>query len=130
MKILFVCVENACRSQMAEGIFNYLANGKHIAFSAGISLAKKVNPLAIKVMKEINIDISAQESKLIEFEMVRSVDKVISMGCMDRCPAVKIDEDWGIEDPKGKGIKKFRQIREIVYQRVKNLIQRLDNEKS
>lgn len=133
MKILFVCVENACRSQMAEGIFNHLAKGKHKAFSSGISLAKEVNPLAIKVMAEIDIDISEQKPRLLNPEIVKDVDKVISMGCIpphqkqnfwcggiDGCPAVKIDEDWSIEDPKGKSIEKFREVRDIIYKRIKD----------
>lgn len=126
MKILFVCVENACRSQIAEGIFNHLAKGKHKAFSAGISLAKEINPLAIKVMQELGIDISGQEPKMIDLRSAKDIDKVISMGCIDNCPAIKIDQDWGIEDPKGKGIEKFRQVRDIIYQKVKDLIQRLE----
>lgn len=130
MKILFICVENACRSQMAEGVFNHLAKGEHEAFSAGISTAEEVNPLAVKVMEEIGIDISDQKPKLIDLEMVTDMDKVISMGCIDKCPSVKIDEDWEIKDPKGKGIEKFRQAREMIYQKVKESIQRLDNEKN
>lgn len=120
MKILFVCVENACRSQMAEGIFNHLARGEHKAFSAGTSLAKEVNPLAIKVMAEIGIDVSKQKPKLLNPEMIKDIDKVVSMGCIDDCPAVKVDEDWSIEDPKGKGIEKFREVRDIIYKKVKN----------
>jgi len=126
MKILFVCVENACRSQIAEGIFNYSAKDKHKAFSAGISIAREANPLVIKVMEEIGIDISGQKPKLIDLEMVKDMDKVISMGCIDGCPTIRIDENWEIEDPKDKGIEKFRKIREIIYRKVKDLIQRLD----
>lgn len=126
MKILFVCVENACRSQIAEGIFNHLAKDKHRAFSTGISLAKEVSPLAIKVMEEINIDISQQKPKLLDLKIVKDVDRVISMGCIDGCPQVKIDENWEIEDPRGKGIEKFREVKEIIYQRIKDLIQRLE----
>lgn len=126
MKILFVCVENACRSQMAEAIFNHLVKGKHRALSIGTSIAEEVNPSAIKVMKEIGIDISKNEPKLLNPEMVRSVDRIISMGCLNKCPLVKIDEDWKIENPKGKGMEKFREVRQIIYQEVKDLIQRLD----
>ncbi len=126
MKILFVCVENACRSQMAEAIFNHLVKGEHRAFSIGTSIAEEVNPLAIKVMKEMDIDISKNEPKLLNPEMVRNVDRIISMGCVNECPLVKIDEDWNIENPKDKGIEQFREVRETVYQKVKELIQRLD----
>lgn len=137
MKILFVCVENACRSQMAEGIFNHLAKGKlrktfgllrgkHKAFSAGTSIAKEVNPLAIKVMKEIGIDIHLKKPKLVNPQMVKQTDIVISMGCLDSCIPIKIDENWAIEDPKGREIGKFREIREIIFQKVKDLIQRIE----
>ncbi len=126
MKILFVCVENACRSQIAEGIFNHLAKGKHKAFSAGTSLAKGVNPLVIKVMEEIGIDITQQRPELLDLKMTKNMGMVISMGCIDSCPTVKINENWGIEDPKGKEIEKFREAREIIYQKVKDLIQGLD----
>ncbi len=126
MKILFVCVENACRSQMAEGIFNHLAEGRHKGFSIGTSIAEEVDPSAIKVMKEINIDISKNEPKSLIPEMVKNVDRIISMGCINGCPLVKIDEDWEIGNPKDGGIEKFREVREIIYQKVKDLIQRLD----
>jgi len=85
-----------------------------------------VNPLAIKVMEEIGIGISGQKPKLIDLEMAKDMDKVISMGCIDDCPTIRIDEDWKIEDPKDKGIDKFREIREKIAQKVKDLIQRLD----
>lgn len=126
MKILFICVENACRSQMAEGVFNHLAKGEHEAFSAGASTVKEVNSLAIEVMKEIGIDITHQRPKLVKPKMVADVDTVISMGCLDSCISIKIDENWEIEDPKGKGIEKFREVREIIYQKVNDLLQRLD----
>jgi arsenate reductase len=125
-KILFICVENACRSQMAEGIFNHLAKGKHKAFSAGTSVAKDVNHLVIEVMKEIGIDILKNTPKVLTPEMTKNMDRSISMGCINGCPLVKIDEDWAIEDPKDKGIEKMREARKIIYQKVKDLIQRLE----
>ena len=85
-----------------------------------------MNPLAIKVMEEIGIDTSGQKPKLIDLEMAKDMDEVISMGCIDGCPTIRIDEDWKIEDPKDKGIEKFREIREKIAQKVKDLIQRLD----
>lgn len=126
MKILFVCVENACRSQMAEGIFNYLAKNKHKAFSAGISIAKEVNPLAIEVLKEIGIDISRNKPKLIIPEVVKNMDKIISMGCIKGCPPVKIDQDWRIDDPKGGRIDKFRKVRKEIFEKVEKLIRGLE----
>lgn len=129
MKILFICVENACRSQMAGGIFNHLTRGRHKAFSSGISLAKEINPLAVGVMREIGIDISSQKPKMLDHKLAKEVDKVISMGCINECPGIKIDEDWRIGDPKGKAIDKFRQSRDAIYGKVEELIQRLDDEK-
>lgn len=111
---------------MAESIFNHLSKGKHKAFSAGTSIAKEVNPLAIKVMEEIGIDISSQKPKLIDLKIIKDMDKIISMGCVDGCSAIKMDENWKIEDPKDKGIEKFREIREIIFQKVKDLIQRIE----
>jgi len=114
---------------MAEGIFNHLTKGRHKAFSAGISLAKEINPLAVEVMREIGVDISGQKPKMLDHKLAKEVDKVISMGCINGCPVIKIDEDWQIEDPKGKAIDKFRQVKDIIYSKVEELIQRLDNEK-
>ena len=103
--ILFVCVENAGRSQMAEGFFNqkYRLKG-YRAISAGT----QTNPLAVHVMKEVDINISSQQSKIITEDMIKDSEKSINMGCMDKseCPVLFINNvvDWGIEDPKGKPI--------------------------
>ncbi len=133
MKILFVCVENACRSQMAEGIFNHLAKGGHLGVSGGISPDRKMNPLSITVLKEIDIDISHNKPKLISPDILKGVDKIISMGCIQGCSAVRIDEDWKIEDPKGKGkgkgIEKFREVRDAIYKKVKDLVERIEGNK-
>jgi protein-tyrosine-phosphatase len=126
-KVLFVCVENACRSQIAETFFNKLASGKAIAMSAGTKPSNRVNSKAIEVMKEIGIDMDKQKPKLLTREMIENVDKLITMGCeADFCPAPYLKtEDWKIEDPSGKSIEKFREVRDKIKQKVEKLIEEL-----
>jgi len=122
--ILFVCVKNSARSQMAEAFFNKMAKEAK-ASSAGTKPAQTVNPIAIMVMKEIGIDISKNKPKLLTFEMLTAADKVITMGCMvgDVCPATIVEtEDWSIEDPCGKPIEKFREVRDIIKKKVERLL--------
>ena len=129
--ILFVCVENAGRSQMAEGFFNgkYKPKG-YRAVSAGTRPAGEINPMTIRAMQEIGIDISAQESKTITEDMIEQSTKAVNMGCMDKseCPVLFINNviDWGIEDPKGKSIEKVRQIRDDIERRVREIAESLD----
>src|SRR5215213_9134549 len=110
--VLFVCVENAGRSQMAEGFFRKYAPRGYMTLSAGTKPSGEINPLAIEVMKEIGIDISSQKSKEIIEDMMRNSTKIVNMGCMDKsfCPTLFIPHviDWRIEDPKGKSIEKVR----------------------
>ena len=123
--ILFVCVENAGRSQMAEGFFKKYAPEEFVPSSAGTKPISQINPLVIQVMKEIGIDISKQKPKDLSEDMMRNSDKIINMGCMDKnfCPTLFIPKviDWGIEDPKGKSIEKVREIRDEIERRVKEL---------
>lgn len=127
--ILFVCVENAGRSQMAEGFFNKYAPRGYRALSAGTKPAGQINPLAVQVMKEVGIDIRGQKSKIITDDMIRNSAKAINMGCMDRsdCPLLFLNNpiDWSIEDPKGKPIEKVREIRDEIERRVKELAENL-----
>lgn len=131
LKILFVCVENAGRSQMAEGFANHYGKGKLTASSAGVMLADRVNPLVIEVMKEKGIDISKNKPKLLTTEMAQEADKIITMGCSVEkiCPAplLKNVVDWNLEDPKDKSIEKVRQIRDEIEKRVLKLISEIDN---
>ena len=133
--ILFVCVENAGRSQMAEGFFNqkYAPKG-YRAISAGTRPVSQINPLAIEVMKEIGIDISSQKSKIITEDMIKSSEKSVNMGCIDKteCPMLFINNvvDWGIEDPKGKPIEKVREIRNEIERRVKEIAQSIERQNS
>lgn len=125
-RVLFVCVENAGRSQMAEAFANYYGKGKLVASSAGVMLADRVNPLVVEVMKEKGIDILMNKPKLLTTRMVEDADKVITMGCSVEkfCPAPLLKNviDWGLEDPKGKPIEKVREIRDEIEKRVLALI--------
>ncbi len=128
-RILFVCVENSCRSQMAEALFNQLAEDRGVkvrAMSAGTRPASEVNPLAVKVLREIGINITHRKPKALTPQMIEEADRIVTMGCLakDVCPAVFLSktEDWGIEDPSGKLIEKFREVRDIVKGKVENLL--------
>ena len=124
--ILFVCVENAGRSQMAEGFFNKYAPKGNRAISAGTKQVAELNPLAVNAMKEVGIDISHQKSKDITEDMMRNSTKIVNMGCMDKesCPTLFLNNviDWNIEDPKGKSVDKVREIRDEIERRVKELV--------
>jgi arsenate reductase len=128
--ILFVCVQNAGRSQMAEGFFRKYAPEGYEPISAGTKPTSQINPLAIQVMNEVGIDISRQKPKDITEDMMRNSTKIVNMGCMDDnsfCPTLFIHNiiDWRIEDPKGKPIEKVREIRDDIEQRVKQLVTNL-----
>jgi arsenate reductase (thioredoxin) len=123
--ILFVCVENAGRSQMAEGFFRRNAPKNYEPLSAGTSPASIVNPLAIEVMREVSIDISKQRPKIITEDMIRQSTRRVNMGCLDKnsCPTLFLHNvmDWDIEDPKDKPIEKVREIRDLIEVRIKEL---------
>jgi arsenate reductase len=123
--ILFVCVQNAGRSQMAEGFFRKYAPEGYDPISAGTVPISQINPLAIQVMNEVGIDISKQKPKDLAEDMMRNSDKIINMGCMDKnfCPTLFIPRviDWGIEDPKDKPIERVREIRDEIERRIKEL---------
>ncbi len=128
-KILFVCVENAGRSQIAEGFFRKYAPDGFVAVSAGTKPVDNLNPIAVEAMKEVGIDISQQKSKLISNEMINESESVVNMGCMDEesCPALFVEDiaDWGIEDPKGKSIEQVRIIRDTIESKIKELVTNL-----
>ena len=125
-KILFVCVENAGRSQMAEAFAKYYGKGKIEAISAGTMPSTEVNPIVVQVMWEKGIDISKNKPKLVNNQMVQEADVIIVMGCDPQgfCPASFLSKvvDWKLEDPKGKPIEKVREIRDEIERRVKKLI--------
>jgi len=129
-KILFVCVENAGRSQMAEGFFRKYAPKGYEAISAGTKPTPEVNPIAIEVMKEVGVDLSKQKPKVLTSEIIKESILNVNMGCMDKteCPAVfmKNSVDWNIEDPKGKSIEQVRTIRNNIELKVRQLCKTLE----
>jgi arsenate reductase len=128
--VLFVCVHNSGRSQMAEAIFNSLAKGKAKAVSAGTQPAEKVNPLVVEAMQEVGLDISGNRPKMLTLDMAKDASRMITMGCgADAgavCPASIIEtEDWELDDPAGKPLEEVRKIRDEVRRRVEKLIKEL-----
>ena len=126
--VLFVCVHNAARSQMAEAFLNVLSGGRHRGVSAGSPPAERVNPDAVRVMAEVGIDIGSAGPKGLTVGMVEAADLVVTMGCgEDVCPVVPVEiVDWRIEDPSGKPVEAVRAIRDEIRDRVKSLIATLE----
>jgi len=128
--ILFVCVENAGRSQMAEAFFRKYAPDKFHVLSAGTTPSSQLNPIVIQVMKEIGIDMVNQQPKTLSNSMIENSFKIINMGCMDKesCPSLFVKDalDWNISDPKGKSIDEVREIRNNIKSEVINLIKSLE----
>jgi protein-tyrosine-phosphatase len=127
--ILFVCVENSGRSQMAEGFFRKYAPEGYEPMSAGTKPTFQINPIAVQAMDEVGVDIKQQKPKEITEDMMRNSTKIVNMGCMDKsfCPTLFIPNliDWGIEDPKGKSIEQVRGIRDDIEQRIRQLVTNL-----
>jgi arsenate reductase len=125
--VLFVCVHNAGRSQMAAAFLAHLSHGAVEVRSAGSEPANQVNPAAVAAMAEVGIDIAAEQPKTLTTEAVKSSDVVITMGCGDTCPFYpgKRYEDWVLEDPAGMGVDAVRPIRDEIRRRVDNLIREL-----
>ena len=122
--VLFVCVHNAGRSQMAAGWLRHLAGDAVEVRSAGSTPAESLNPAAVEAMREVGIDITDQTPKLLEYATAESSDVIITMGCGDACPAFpgKRYEDWKLDDPAGKGIDAVRPIRDEIRARVEKLL--------
>lgn len=125
--VLFVCVHNAGRSQMAAGYLNHFASDRIEVRSAGSEPADKINPVAIQAMAEEGIDIAGEQPKILTTEAVKASDVVITMGCGDTCPFYpgKRYEDWVLDDPAGQGIEVVRPIRNEIRRRVEQLIDEL-----
>ena len=125
--VLFVCVHNAGRSQMAAGFLEHLGGEKINVYSAGSAPKDSINPVAVEAMREKGIDISGRSPKVLTTESVQASDVVITMGCGDACPFFpgKRYEDWVLDDPAGKGIEDVRRIRDQIEARVKSLLQDL-----
>ena len=126
--VIFACVHNAGRSQMAAAWFNHLADPRQAhAVSAGTSPAERVHPEVLQVMNEVGIDLSGAKPQKLTVELARDADLLVTMGCGDKCPYVpglKV-EDWPLEDPKGQPLERVRQIRDDIKGRVEVLTARL-----
>ena len=122
--VLFVCVHNAGRSQMAAGWLRHLARDRIDVRSAGSIPAAQINPIAVEAMREVGIDITAEQPKVLTTEAVQASDAVVTMGCGDACPFFpgKRYEDWKLDDPAGQGIEAVRPIRDEIKTRVEALI--------
>ena len=126
-EVLFVCVHNAGRSQMAAGLLAKLAGERISVRSAGSEPADQLNPRVVEAMNEIGIDVSAELPKPLTGNMVKAADVVVTMGCGDACPIYpgKRYEDWQLEDPAGKGVETVRRIRDEIDERVQKLVAEL-----
>ena len=131
--VLFVCVENAGRSQMAESFFKKFTKDRFNVISAGTIPSKNLNPIVVQVMKEIGIDMTSQSPKTISNSMIDNSFKTVNMGCMDKesCPALFVKDviEWNIQDPKEKTIEEVRKIRDQIKSEVLNFITSIDNER-
>ena len=131
LHVLFVCVENAGRSQIAEGFFREYANKFEVA-SAGTEPKSELNPIVVKVMNEVGIDITNQKPKLLSNKMIQDSFRTVNMGCMNKesCPSLFVNDvlDWNITDPKGKTIEEVRKIRDQIKFEVSSLIIKLEDD--
>ena len=127
IKIVFVCVENARRSQMAEGFAKAFGQGKLEVYSAGSRPSLEIDPLVIEVMKEKRIDLTAKRPKGLNDLPPIEMDYLITMGCEEVCPAVLAKKiiEWKIPDPKGKSIDFFREVRDIIEGKLKSLLEEI-----
>ena len=125
--VLFVCVHNAGRSQMAAGFLRDIAGDRIEVRSAGSMPADQINPTAVQAMAELGIDITAEQPKVLTTEAVQASDVVITMGCGDACPFFpgKRYEDWKLDDPAGQGIDAVRPIRDDIRERIQQLVSEL-----
>jgi arsenate reductase len=127
--VLFVCLQNAGRSQMSEALFTHVAAGAHRALSAGTTPADHVHPEVIEVMRELGIDLADRSPKLLTRELAEQADLVITMGCGDQCPYIpgKRYIDWDLPDPEGRPLAEVRAIRDEINRRIHALLTELDH---
>ncbi len=128
VSVLFVCVHNAGRSQMAQGFMQQLASDRIEVRSAGTAPADSINPAVVQAMQEKDIDLSANSPKVLEDQTVRDSDYVITMGCGDECPFYpgKTYLDWALDDPAGQGIESIRPIRDEIEHKVRELLAEIE----
>jgi arsenate reductase (thioredoxin) len=129
MRVLFVCLHNAGRSQMSEVLFSRAAAGRHEARSAGTEPAERVHPAVIEAMGELGIDISDRAPRRLEHSDAEWADLVVTMGCGDSCPYIpgKRYLDWELQDPSGRPLEAVRPIRDEIERRVSSLVEELDS---
>jgi arsenate reductase (thioredoxin) len=129
MRVLFVCLHNAGRSQMSEALFSRAAAGRHEARSAGTEPAEQVHPAVIEAMGELGIDISDRAPRRLERSDAEWADLVVTMGCGDSCPYIpgKRYLDWELQDPSGQSLEAVRPIRDEIERRVSSLVEELDS---
>jgi arsenate reductase len=127
-RILFVCVENARRSQMAEGFANLFGQSKIEVYSAGSRPSSSIDPMVVAVMKEKGIDLSTKRPKTLDDLPQVEMDYLVTMGCEESCPAILAKKiiEWEIPDPKGKSIDVFREVRDLVEDKVRSLLNEID----
>ncbi len=125
-RVLFVCVQNAGRSQMAAALFNRRAAGRAHADSAGTRPASQVHPVVVEVMREVGVDLAGARPRRLNAELAEGVACAVTMGCGDECPVLRVPvEDWPLEDPAGKTLEEVRTIRDDIDRRVQTLLGRL-----
>lgn len=128
--VLFICIHNAGRSQIAEALFNAYAGGRAKAVSAGTEPVAALNIAVVASMREAGYDLTGHTPKLLTEDMIDAADRVITLGCMDdpACPAVLAEEDWGIDDPAGAPPPKVREIRDQIARKVRTLLREMEIE--
>jgi arsenate reductase len=126
--VLFVCLQNAGRSQMSAALFEEAAAGRHTALSAGTTPASRVHPEVVEVMHELGIDLSGRVPRKLTTDLAEQADLVVTMGCGDACPYIpgKRYLDWNLEDPAGRSIDEVRATRDEIAGRVEKLVAELD----
>jgi arsenate reductase len=130
--VLFVCLQNAGRSQISQALFERAAGARHTALSAGTTPAERVHPEVIEVMRELGIDLSEREPRLLTRELAEQADVVVTMGCGDSCPYIpgKRYIDWELPDPSGRPIAEVRATRDQIARRVETLCEELEHRSS
>ncbi|WP_346939622.1 arsenate reductase ArsC [uncultured Clostridium sp.] len=126
LRVAFICTGNSCRSQMAEGFAKKYGSDVLEIYSAGTIPVEKVNPTAVEVMKEIGVDLGEHFPKTLK-DIPEKIDIAITMGCIKGCPVIDtiLEEDWGLDDPVGKPLDEFRKVRDIIEEKIKNLVKRV-----
>jgi arsenate reductase (thioredoxin) len=126
--VLFVCLQNAGRSQMSEALFERAAEGRHSGASAGTRPAERVHPEVVEAMRELDIDIAGRRPKGLDRELAAQADVVVTMGCGDECPYIPGARyiDWDLQDPAGRPLDQVRTIRDDIARRVEELLSELD----